>query len=297
MASFLTANLSVPADKRFLRMIRDYVRDLAETAGFAEDDVLGLELAAEEAFMNILQHAYPDGSQGDAFMEGTITQTELVLSIRDKGVPFDPSQENRNPDISRKDEGAAAQNIGFELMRHSVDEVFFENLGNQGKALQLVKRLPHAIETKPEYLAREIESAPLQRYDIRPMRPDEAIQVAKVFWLSYGYSYKNDVIHRPEDLTRLVGSGNMLSYVAVAENGEVAGHAGLLTKERSPLAEMASLVITPAHRGRGLMEALHAALEKKGRGDGIARGLPGYHHQPPHQSVGRRPFRGQILRP
>jgi len=128
MASFLTANLSVPADKRFLRMIRDYVRDLAETAGFAEDDVLGLELAAEEAFMNILQHAYPDGSQGDAFMEGTITQTELVLSIRDKGVPFDPSQENRNPDTSRKDEGAAAQNIGFELMRHSVDEVFFENL-------------------------------------------------------------------------------------------------------------------------------------------------------------------------
>jgi anti-sigma regulatory factor (Ser/Thr protein kinase) len=45
-------------------MIRDDVRDLDETAGFAEDDVLCLELAAEEAFMNILKHAYPDVSQG-----------------------------------------------------------------------------------------------------------------------------------------------------------------------------------------------------------------------------------------
>lgn len=263
MSLSLTTNLSVPADKRFLHMIQDYVRDLAATAGLEKDEILGLELAAEEAFMNVVEHAYPDGTAGDVFLEGRIERTELVLSFRDEGEPLDTLEKGR-PAAARGSEEAAPQRIGFRLIRHSVDEVHFENLGSRGKTLRLVKRLPYIIEVEPEHFIRETETAPPQNYDIRPTGPDDVSQIPRLFWKSYGYTYKkNEKFYQPESLLHLVGSDRVISYVAVAENGEVVGHVGLLRGERFLTGEITWLVVAPAHRDRGLMEALCKTVEKR----------------------------------
>ena len=250
MSPSLCTKLSLPADERFLLLIQAYIREIAAVTLLPHKEVLGLELAVEEAFKNTIEHAYPDEQPGEVFLDIEIRPMELILSIKDEGMPYDPSME--------KD---ASQMI--KIIRHEVDEVLFENLGQSGKALRLVKRLHHPVEVQSEKVVKEMEMAPRQNYEIRPMRPEEAIQVPKLFWLAYGYSYIKSEFYRPEYLIHMVENGCIISYVALAENGEVVGHAGLIRQEPLPLAEKAFLAVAPAHRGHGIMEALSGALEAR----------------------------------
>ncbi|QLA15373.1 GNAT family N-acetyltransferase [Desulfolutivibrio sulfoxidireducens] len=266
MAASLKTQLRIPADSRFLAMIQGHVRGVATIAGLAPKDILALELATEEAFLNIRDHAYPGGIPGDVIVSGEIGDGELRLDFHDQGLPFDPSLLSRADDPSGT---RGSGGLGLKLIHHAADEVHWVNHGRQGKGLCLVKRLPLAAEPIPTGAPTEVPPAPAHTYAIRPMRPDEALRVTRIFWLAYGYSYKNDAFYRPEGLVRLVGTGQLVSYVAVTETGEVAAHAGLLRSEPVPMAEIAVLVVSPAHRGRGLMGALTTALIEKAREIGL----------------------------
>ena len=269
MPQLLNTQLRVPAHGRFLSMVQSHVRELATTAGFVPKEVLALELAAEEAFLNILRHAYPDGTSGDVFLDGRIGEMEMQLVFRDEGLPFDPSLIPA-PAPQAPGEDPDPGSLGFKLIRHAVDEAHWVNCGRQGKELRLIKRLTQASESELPVLPAKLVPAPAQAYEIRPMRPDEAIQVARIFWLAYGYSYKNDDFYRPDGLRSLIGSGKVISFVAVTGAGEVVGHAGLLRPEpTTPMAEMAVLVVSPAHRGRGIMAALSDALYGKAKELGL----------------------------
>jgi anti-sigma regulatory factor (Ser/Thr protein kinase)/GNAT superfamily N-acetyltransferase len=254
----LTSCLTVPADLRFLSMAQSWGRELEALAGLEPRDGLSLELAVDEGFTNAAEHAYPDGRPGPVYLEGSLDGNELTVSIRDEGVPYDPSSVPAQPQNAD-----AFRGLGLKLISHAVDEVRFINHGRAGKELRLTRHLVEAVQPGPEQELAEIPRAPEQNYEIRVMRPEEALQVSRVFWLSYGYSYKNENFYRPEGLLHLIGSGKVISFVAVAENGEVVGHVGLLRPEPVPTAEAALLVVSPAHRGRGLMEGLSRALMSK----------------------------------
>ena len=254
--------LHVPADRRFLAIIQEHVRELSKIAGFNTRDVLALELATEEIFLNICSHAYPDGAPGDVFLDCEIQARALRLVFRDEGLPFDPDlAKSSGPTDSSGD--PCPGSLGLKLIRHAVDEAQWVNCGRQGKELRLLKWLPQAMQPLLAEQEGEALRAEPTQYAIRLMVPDEALQVARIFWLAYGYSYKNENFYRPEGLLHYVGSGKLISFVAVAENGEVAGHAGLLRADAENMAEAALLVVSPAHRGRGLMKALSAAISEK----------------------------------
>ena len=284
--------LRVPAEGRFLALIQGHVRDVARTMGFPAKDILTLELAAEEAFQNICTHAYPDGTPGDMLVKGELLEGELRLEFIDEGLPFDPALLQRLP---RRAESETA-GLGMKLIHHAVDEVRWVNRGRQGKALCLVKQLPrddtpgggsdapfaqpavhldsatHANQAAiPSQASERSEAseAPEQPLEIRPLQPEDALPVARLFWLTYGYSYKNEAFYRPEGLLDLVARGVLVSYVAVSSDGEVVGHAGLLRPEPVPMAEMALLVVSPAYRGRGLMNRFFSVLTDRARKSGL----------------------------
>lgn len=287
--------LRVPAEGRFLVLVQGHVRDVARTLGFPAKDVLALELAAEEAFQNICAHAYPDGTPGDMLVKGELLEGELRLEFMDEGLPFDPALLHRQP---RQAESEVA-GLGLKLIHHAVDEVRWVNRGRRGKALCLVKQLPRDdareggsdaliaqpavhldTEASADHAARQ-PHAPhgprmsegsedtKQSFEIRPLQPDDALPVARLFWLTYGYSYKNEAFYKPEGLLDLVARGVLVSYVAVTQDGEVVGHAGLLRPEPVPMAEMALLVVSPAQRGHGLMNRFFTALSNRAREMGL----------------------------
>jgi anti-sigma regulatory factor (Ser/Thr protein kinase) len=242
MISSIYTKLSLPADECFLPILHAYILEISRIVFLSDEDASGLNLAVEESFKNIIQYAYPDSRSGEVFFDMEIRPMELVLTIGDEGLPLHGS--------------------GLKIIRHEVDEAHFENLGAQGNVLRLVKRLPRPVEVQPERFVEDAKMAPHQNYEIRPMRIEEAVQLTKLLWLTYGYSYRKE-FYRPEELIHMMERGRMISYVAVAENGLVVGHMGLVRGEAALTAEKATLAVAPAHRHRGMMDALDAAIEAK----------------------------------
>jgi anti-sigma regulatory factor (Ser/Thr protein kinase)/GNAT superfamily N-acetyltransferase len=243
-------------------MFLGYIHELGIVAGLSGIDLHHIEVACEEAFVNILEHAYPDSQPGDVFIEGDITPTDLIISFRDEGIPFHESP-GEFPYALTEDGEAQPHGIGFQIIRNTVDEVRFENLGKRGKMLVLVKRLPTPADPEPVKEIQEPALALPQQYEIRPVRSGDLSQVSRLFWMVYGYSYKNESFYRPEGLLHLNTTGQVISYVAVGEDGQVAGHTGLIRTEPGPMAEIGLLVVSPAHRGRGLMELLNTAVSSR----------------------------------
>jgi GNAT superfamily N-acetyltransferase len=98
-------------------------------------------------------------------------------------------------------------------------------------------------------------------YEIRRMRPNEAIEISRTVFQSYGYSYANEFVYYPDRIAAMNQSGQMLSAVAVLrETGEIAGHSALLFNNDLP-AEVAVAVTKPEFRGQGIARRLGEYLE------------------------------------
>ena len=138
----LSFKLTAPCDMAALPLVLAYVREAAVLVGFAGDDISRIELAVEEAVSNVVQHAFLEDDEPGAF-DIVCEQVTLGLGIiiREKGIPFDPG---KAPVFEQGDdlEQVSAKGMGMVLMRETMDEVSFHNLGPDGKETRLVKYLP-----------------------------------------------------------------------------------------------------------------------------------------------------------
>src|SRR5512143_3961196 len=148
--------------------------------------------------------------------------------------------------------------MGVLFMRSLMDEISFHNLGPGVKETCLVKYLgsqaraerslaeAHAAEASPEVVQEKVQ------FYVRPMREDEAIEVSKCAFKSHGYSFFDDHIYYPERLVNLIRNGDMISFVAVMNNGVFMGHACLLFQyPEDRCAELTFLFVNPEFRGQG----------------------------------------------
>jgi GNAT superfamily N-acetyltransferase len=150
-----------------------------------------------------------------------------------------------------------------------VDQVHWLAYGPEGKALQIMKWLhvTHVAESSPtpalEAFHHDVTEAPQQQYAVRRMQPDEAIEVSRLMYRTYGGTYFNQDVYYPERIAALNAQNAVVSYVAQAEDGTIAGHYALELNQEGPVAECGQAVVDPAHRGRGLMDLLREAAEKE----------------------------------
>ncbi|TWT30535.1 hypothetical protein KOR42_54430 [Thalassoglobus neptunius] len=83
---------------------------------------------------------------------------------------------------------------------------------------------------------------------------------------TYGNTYFNEDVYYPARIAAENARGTVLSFVAVDENGHIAGHYALERNQKGPVAEGGQAVVDPAHRGRGLLDRMKkAALEEAAR--------------------------------
>ncbi|MCB9497583.1 MAG: ATP-binding protein [Fibrobacteria bacterium] len=113
------------------------LEDLADMMSFLEESggALGvpaglqakLALACEEAFVNVISYAYPDGEgslriavEGAPSGDPPSAGVEIVLT--DSGIPFDPLA-RQMPDTSLAPEDRPIGGLGILLIRRTMDEV------------------------------------------------------------------------------------------------------------------------------------------------------------------------------
>jgi len=83
------AKLTLIADKKYLPLAMDFIQDVAVVVGLEKSDAQKLELIVEEASLNVIEHAFDEGEKGNFEIIIMRKPGQLVISIRDKGLPFD----------------------------------------------------------------------------------------------------------------------------------------------------------------------------------------------------------------
>jgi anti-sigma regulatory factor (Ser/Thr protein kinase) len=141
MAAFKYPMQSVQfsAKFEFLDEIREFVGDIARHGGFGDKDVYNIQLAADEAASNIIEHAYEGVSNGllelSCGMQGDI----ITIILVDHGESFDPSVIPL-PDIEADLSDRKIGGLGIFLMRKLMDEVHYEAKPDKNNVLTMTKR-------------------------------------------------------------------------------------------------------------------------------------------------------------
>ena len=128
-----------PARFEYLDEIRRFVGEIAREAGFSDKEIYSIQLAADEAASNIIEHAYEGITEGELECSCGMQDDRLVITMRDHGKTFDPSkvrQPNLKADLSRRQIGG----LGVYLMRKLMDEVRYETKPGNGNLLTMTKR-------------------------------------------------------------------------------------------------------------------------------------------------------------
>jgi serine/threonine-protein kinase RsbW len=132
-------NMTFPAQFEFLDEIREFVAQIAREGGFNEKEIYSLQLAADEAATNIIEHAYDGISDADFDVTCDMRGDTLIITMRDTGRPFNPSnvkQPNLKADLSERKIGG----LGVYLMRKLMDEVHYISNPRTGNLLTMTKR-------------------------------------------------------------------------------------------------------------------------------------------------------------
>ena len=132
-------NITFPARFEFLDEIREFVAKVAHEGGFTEKEIYSLQLAADEAATNIIEHAYDGVSDADFDITCEMRGDTLVITMHDTGMPFDPSsvkQPNLKANLADREIGG----LGVYLMRKLMDEVRYEANSRTGNLLTMTKR-------------------------------------------------------------------------------------------------------------------------------------------------------------
>jgi anti-sigma regulatory factor (Ser/Thr protein kinase) len=95
--------------------------DCAKTQGFAQKNISKIELAAEEALVNVFRYAYPE-QPGDVEMICRLEGERLAIEIVDSGIPFDATA-MPVPEVTDGDHEREPGGLGILLMKKVMDEV------------------------------------------------------------------------------------------------------------------------------------------------------------------------------
>lgn len=128
-----------------LQGIREFVAQQAGDYGFNPNEVYSIQIAVDEAFTNIIEHAYGGECVKDIECACTTSENEFTVTLIDTGIPFDPSK-IPEPDTSTPLEERDIGGLGIHFMRKYMDEVQFSRIpksalgGDTCNQLVMVKR-------------------------------------------------------------------------------------------------------------------------------------------------------------
>jgi sigma-B regulation protein RsbU (phosphoserine phosphatase) len=115
------------------------IEDICAEEGIDEMTLLGINLALEEAVVNVVNYAYPEGTVGDIEMEVNADEKAITFILRDHGKPFDPTAA-KEVDITLSAEERQIGGLGIHLIRNYMDEVKYDYCDGQN-VLTLVKNI------------------------------------------------------------------------------------------------------------------------------------------------------------
>ena len=120
----------------------------------------------------------------------------------------------------------------------ALDQFSVENLGRQGQTVVLGMGLGEKAHRKSYNDVGKrtnlLSEADLEKTQIRRLLPGEAKSLSELFYYVYGYNYIQDFVYYPEKIEAMLRESKLISTVAVAPDGRLLGHVGLMKWGENP---------------------------------------------------------------
>ena len=252
------ATLTLTHDMRLAPAVYDLVKGICESQGISGGDSGQIAKLTRGILERLFRINLDQSGPTPIIISLGIQSGEFFIAIEHKGLPIELRGDNSG-DVSP-----------FSLSINSpvVDEVKLINLGKSGQRLELIKSLPSKIyderdgdllesgQTEEDSRLENVEDL-----EIRMIRSDEGLKLARCFYRVYGYTYGPNYVYFPERLKSLIESGRLVSAGAVDRRGEIVAHGAMRLESReTQIGELISLAVDPKYRSAGLAAKIHRRL-------------------------------------
>lgn len=131
-------SIVLPNDTQEVPRLNTFVSDMCNSLDAPLDVTAQVQLAVEEAVVNVMDYAYPAGTRGELTVEVQADDEQLQFIIRDTGIPFDPTTTPEiDTTLSAKDRPIGG--LGIHLVRQIMDDVQYRRIG-EFNVLTLIKK-------------------------------------------------------------------------------------------------------------------------------------------------------------
>jgi sigma-B regulation protein RsbU (phosphoserine phosphatase) len=120
-------SITLSNDVKQVEHLAQFVDEVCEAMHFGPQDTMQLNLALEEAVVNVMSYAYPAGTKGDINIEAEANDRRLKFIVSDSGVPFDPTAK-AEVDTSLSVEERPIGGLGIHLVRQIMDSINYERV-------------------------------------------------------------------------------------------------------------------------------------------------------------------------
>jgi sigma-B regulation protein RsbU (phosphoserine phosphatase) len=132
-------SITLTNDIQQVPQLADFVDMVCEEVGMDMAIAIQMNLAMEEAVVNVMDYAYPAGTVGDVTIEAESDDDQLQFTIIDSGTPFDPTAKEE-VDTTLSAEERPIGGLGIHLVRQLMDSINYERI-DEKNILTLRKKI------------------------------------------------------------------------------------------------------------------------------------------------------------
>lgn len=134
----MTDSLTLPNDIDTIPQLNEFIDSFCERADIDMGTTASLNLALEEAVVNVMEYAYPAGTLGDVEIDAMAEGETIKFILMDSGTPFDPTKKPEI-DTTLSAEERSIGGLGIHLVRQIMDSVNYEY--KDGKNVLTLKKI------------------------------------------------------------------------------------------------------------------------------------------------------------
>ena len=138
-AEVLDETLTLKNDVRQVALLSSFVKDVTAKLGLESAMAKNVRLGVEEAVVNVIDYAYPIGTEGEVSIRAKANDKQLKFIISDSGAAFDPTEAIK-ADTTLSVEERPIGGLGILLVRELMDAINYERI-NGMNILTLIKTI------------------------------------------------------------------------------------------------------------------------------------------------------------
>lgn len=120
-------------------LLPDFIDRVCDSYSIDSTLSFQLNLVLEEAVVNVIDYAYPEGGEHTFSLDVDKTADMLIFTLKDDGLPFNPLEQAPEVDITLDAEDRAIGGLGIFLVQQMMDDVEYQRTP-EGENVLIMKK-------------------------------------------------------------------------------------------------------------------------------------------------------------